>query len=365
MNNINDKIGPHPFKRMAFVIHIVTWVILLGIPLFFTGRGREAVTPESYLRSLIMIVSFMVIFYTNFLFLINKYLFTRQRTRFFITNIVLILGVMLLVHLAMHTLPAPIGIGEKTREVKDIIAFFCFNSLLYALVAALSVAIKMTDSWYKSDTQRRELEQTRTEMEIQNLKNQLNPHFLFNTLNNIYSLIAINQEQAQHTVHELSRLLRYVLYESSKSLVPLEKDMDFVRNYVELMRIRLSPDVRLDTHIAISSPGELIAPLLFISLIENAFKHGVSNGKDSFITISIVEEKGNLLCNITNSNYPKAVDKDKSGSGIGLINLKKRLVLLYPHHHILNYGVDEDHFYISLAINLNPMNNETKLCNNR
>ena len=147
-----------------------------------------------------------------------------------------------------------------------------------------------------------------------------------------------------------------MLYERSKDNVPLETDIDFIRHYIELMSIRLSKDVKVDTQIAISSPQQPIAPLMFISLIENAFKYIVSNGRDSFIQINIVEEKGNILCNITNSNYPKATDKDKSGSGIGIINLKKRLELLYPHCHILNYGIDEDHFYVSLAINLNPEN---------
>ena len=121
------------------------------------------------------------------------------------------------------------------------------------------------------------------EAELQNLKSQLNPHFLFNTLNNIYSLIAFSPEKAQEAVHDLSRLLRYVLYESSQPFVSLEKDFDFLRNYVELMRIRLPKHVELKTNIVASSPGTLIAPLLFISLVENAFKHGVSNNKPSFI----------------------------------------------------------------------------------
>ena len=356
MKNTLYKTEHHPFKRMTYVIHIGVWIILLLTPLFFTGRGSDTVTVEGYLRSLTMIISFMAVFYANYRFLIHRFLFPRKRTYFLIANMLLILGVMLVVHVIMSSLPPPPHLIEKAKMAKDAFAFYFFQSLLYALVAALSVAIKMTDGWYKSDALRRELEQTRTEMEIQNLKNQLNPHFLFNTLNNIYSLIAINQEQAQHTIHELSKLLRYVLYESSKDSVPLEKDIDFVRNYIELMRIRLSKEVKMDMHIAISSPQQPIAPLLFISLIENAFKHGVSNGRDSFIHINIVEEKGNLLCNITNSNYPKATDKDKSGSGIGIVNLKKRLELLYPHSHILNYGIDGDHFYVSLAINLNTEN---------
>ena len=214
-------------------------------------------------------------------------------------------------------------------------------------------AIKMTDGWYRVAAIQRELEKERAEAELQNLKSQLNPHFLFNTLNNIYSLIAFSPEKAQEAVHDLSRLLRYVLYESSQPFVPLEKDFDFLRNYVELMRIRLPKHVELKTNIVASSPGTLIAPLLFISLVENAFKHGVSNNKPSFIHLDIHQEGAEVVCTIVNSYFPKSPDQDKSGSGIGLVNLEKRLGLLYPGHFSFQCGREGDNYssYLSITIN--------------
>ena len=184
-------------------------------------------------------------------------------------------------------------------------------------------------------------------------ESQLNPHFLFNTLNNIYSLIAFSPEKAQEAVHDLSRLLRYVLYESSQPFVPLEKDFDFLRNYVELMRIRLPKHVELKTNIVASSPGTLIAPLLFISLVENAFKHGVSNNKPSFIHLDIHQEGAEVVCTIVNSYFPKSPDQDKSGSGIGLVNLEKRLGLLYSGHFSFQCGREGDNYssYLSITIN--------------
>lgn len=135
-------------------------------------------------------------------------------------------------------------------------------------------AIKMTGSWYQMESSRRELEKSRAEAELQNLKSQLNPHFLFNTLNNIYSLIAFSPERAQEAMHDLSRLLRYVLYDSSQPMVPLEKELDFIRNYVELMRIRLPEHVKLTTDISAATPETQVAPLLFISLIEKLSSMG-------------------------------------------------------------------------------------------
>ena len=161
------------------------------------------------------------------------------------------------------------------------------------------------------------------------------------------------RDRAQEAVHDLSRLLRYVLYESSQPFVPLEKDFDFLRNYVELMRIRLPKHVELKTNIVASSPGTLIAPLLFISLVENAFKHGVSNNKPSFIHLDIHQEGAEVVCTIVNSYFPKSPDQDKSGSGIGLVNLEKRLGLLYPGHFSFQCGREGDNYssYLSITIN--------------
>jgi len=209
--------------------------------------------------------------------------------------------------------------------------------------------LKATSSWYQMDTERKELEKQRSEAELQNLKNQLNPHFLFNTLNNIYSLIAINGEQAQESVHKLSRLLRYMLYDSAQAFVPLEKDMDFVRNYVELMRIRMPEHVEIQTEIQIAQPDVLIAPLLFISPVENAFKHGVSNSKPSFVHIEIVAAEKQIHCLIQNSYFPKD-EHDQSGSGIGLANLQKRLDLLYSGKYKLACNQDGDTYTFELTL---------------
>ena len=208
----------------------------------------------------------------------------------------------------------------------------------------------MTAGWYKVESVRQELEKSRAEAELQHLKSQLNPHFLFNTLNNIYSLIALSPEKAQESVHDLSRLLRYVLYESSQPRVPVEKEFDFIRNYIELMRIRLPHHVELQTEISDTKAATEVAPLLFISLIENAFKHGVSNSKPSFIDIHIRQENERIVCLIRNSYFPKDTKTDKSGSGIGLQNLHRRLELLYPGKFIFTNKHNNDEYVAMLEI---------------
>lgn len=138
------------------------------------------------------------------------------------------------------------------------------------------------------------------------MRNQLNPHFLLNTLNNIYALIAFDSDKAQQAVQELSKLLRYVLYDNQQNYVPLCKEVDFIRNYIELMRIRLSGNVEVITQFDIQPDSRTeIAPLIFISLIENAFKHGISPTELSFIHILISENKEEIRCEIRNSYHPK------------------------------------------------------------
>ena len=169
-------------------------------------------------------------------------------------------------------------------------------------------------------------EKSRMEAELKNLRNQLNPHFLLNTLNNIYALIAFDTDKAQEAVQELSRLLRHVLYDNQQNFVPLNKEMDFIRNYIGLMRIRLSDQVKVETTFDVHPDSRTpIAPLIFISLIENAFKHGISPTEPSYISIRFAEDEHTISCEIENTNHPKT-QADKSGA------------LTYPGHYRWQQG---------------------------
>jgi Putative regulator of cell autolysis len=220
--------------------------------------------------------------------------------------------------------------------------FFVRDILSLIFTIGLSAAIRMSARWGQAEAARREAEKSRTEAELKNLRNQLNPHFLLNTLNNIYALIAFDSDKAQQAVQELSKLLRYVLYDNQQNYVPLCKEVDFIRNYIELMRIRLSGNVEVITQFDIQPDSRTeIAPLIFISLIENAFKHGISPTELSFIHILISENKEEIRCEIRNSYHPKT-NTDKSGSGIGLEQVRKRLELSYPGRYQWDKAISPD-----------------------
>lgn len=336
-------------KALQVLIHLIVWGITFCFPLFFSSKG--GISWSWYLGYFFIPVAFMLVFYSNYFLLIEKLLFRKKMLQFIVLNIALILLVELCLDWWMdyhHTY----FMGDKSDHPRPPKSMFVVRDYtMMILVAGLSVAIKMTGNWYRMESERRELEKGRAEAELKNLKNQLNPHFLFNTLNNIYSLISFSPEKAQHAVHDLSRLLRYVLYDNNQNFVPLMKEIEFVNNYIALMKIRLPRNARLETDIFVES-NVLVAPLLFISLIENAFKHGVSPMAPSFIDIELkTAATGEVICHIENSFFPKD-RQDKSGSGIGLENLKKRLDLLYPHRHILKTEICDNRYIAELRIRI-------------
>ena len=265
-------------------------------------------------------------------------MYRRQIWKFVAYNAIFIILIGYIVHLLKLNIPEMHNDFRMPPPPKDDfnpLAILFFKDIFPLIITmGLSLAIKVTAKWYELDLQSKEADKKHTEAELQNLRQQLNPHFLFNTLNNIYSLIAISPEKAQSVVLDLSKLLRYVLYENDAEKVALSREMNFIVNYVELMRIRLTSDVEVKMKVESVTESKLeIAPMLFITLVENAFKHGVSPNNRSFINIDIhITDNKRLVCRISNSLFPKS-ETDRSGSGIGLENLRRRLGLLYPERY--------------------------------
>ncbi len=331
---------------LAIYIHILAWAIFFAFPLLMDSTS-EGIHWGKYLRHLVFLMMFFIIFYANYWVLVPKFLLKKEHSRYLIYNIILIFAVVSFLHLwYMPYLQEYIwreGRPESTHSVPPPRwAFVAKDCIVFVFMAGLGTVIRLSMQWQKAETARQEAEQNRVEAELNNLRNQLNPHFLLNTLNNIYALIAFDTDKAQQAVQDLSKLLRHVLYENRGTFVPLCKEIDFMRNYIELMRIRLVKGVNLSIDIEVAKESQTpIAPLLFISLIENAFKHGISPTEPSFISITISERDGWVECKIVNSNHPKN-RLDKSGSGIGLEQVRKRLELLYPKRYKWEKGVSEN-----------------------
>lgn len=352
MNQTRNK------NTLQFLIHFTVWGMVFGLPFLIFWKDSDFNIADKMLHHAVVVASMLLAFYLNYFLLIEKILFNRKTGRFLLYNLLLVVVTGTALHYwQVATTPPMQHMKEAQYKMPNLDTFFLIRDILtLVVVAVLSVAIKMTGKWYITEAERQEEQKERTEAELTNLRQQLNPHFLFNTLNNIYALIAISPEQAQESMLELSKLLRYVLYENSGNFVPLERELDFIHNYVELMRIRLNPDVNMEINIDVAETGKTVAPLLFITLIENAFKHGISPSQPSFIHVDIHQNDGKQLnCTIRNSYFPKS-ESDQSGSGIGLENLRRRLEILYPHKHILRTEKEGDTFVSELIIPLNQIN---------
>ena len=347
------------FRWNPVFIHILAWTIVFLFPLLFIERveSMRRIHDFSLMRFYIQPISIAIVFYINYLWLIDRVLFRKKPVQFILYNLLLIVVANVVIYLVHHMLLPnefiPRHPGPGPRPPRPVFVQWQ-DSITLALMVGLSVAIKMTQKWIVTEKERKQLEQERTEAELKNLKNQLNPHFLFNTLNNIYSLIAISPDRAQSAVLELSKMLRYVLYENAQAYVPMEKELEFNHNYIELMRLRLARHVKVEVDMPRGlCRGYQIAPLLFITLIENAFKHGTSATEPSFVTIVMREPSpGVIECRIENSCFPKD-ENDKSGSGIGLKNLSRQLELLYPGKYTLHAESDARVYRSSLTIDLN------------
>lgn len=324
----------HRYRLLEISIHVFCWILFFAFPIIMSQSESGSINWRAFSRFIIVPASLFIIFYLNYFILIQKLLFEGHKKRFFIINAIIIALLSLTIRWWNEMYVQQQDIPEIVKHIRPSRTLFFIRDIASLVFSVgLSVAIRLSIKWNETEMERREAVKSMKESELRNLRNQLNPHFLLNTLNNIYALIAIDTDKAQEAVQELSRLLRYVLYDNQSMYVPLVKEVDFIRNYIELMKIRVSGDVNVETDFKIKENSQTpVAPLIFISLIENAFKHGISPTGKSFIKIYIEENDGCIKCLISNSNYPKTVT-DKSGSGIGLEQVKRRLNLLYPDKH--------------------------------
>ena len=234
--------------------------------------------------------------------------------------------------------PPPI-VGER-----DILAV-----VVLILMLAANLGIK---SFFRSREDRKrlaELEKQNLEQQLEYLRYQINPHFFMNTLNNIHALVDIDPAKAQETILELSKMMRFVLYEGDKQGVPLSREFEFIRTYVTLMQLRYTDKVKITLDLPAEAPDKTIPPLMLISFIENAFKHGVSYQRESFIEVKVSVEEGRLCFACRNS---KADVPNEEKGGVGLANVRKRLNLLYDNDYSLRIQDTPDVYTVKLNIPL-------------
>ena len=342
-------------KNTTWILHVAVWLMLFLSPLMFSHEQTISLVRVAAFS--IFPLCMMTVFYTNYLWLVPRYYIAHEERFYWIFNMIMILVLAVLMQLWMHLLHPLFPVDGRPHPEPSFLKQLLFvarNIFNLSVVLFIATSMEISSRWHQMEDERIEMEAARKEAELANLRSQINPHFLLNTLNNIYALTAFDTEKAQKAIMELSKMLRHMLYDNQQSMVNLKEEIQFIGNYVNLMKLRLPQNVEVRFHSNYPEPCNIqVAPLIFISLVENAFKHGVSPTEKSFIDINISAEKDLLTCEIKNSNYPKT-QQDRSGHGIGLQQVERRLNLSYPQRHTWKKGITDNgkQYYSKIEIQL-------------
>ena len=339
----------HPILRI--IQHLGFWVLSFFVFLYLFKTGA---TPEKidYVYTILFQLTLLPAVYLNIELLLPK-LGNRKRILFYLFSLVILIILFAWINYNFFD-----NWSAKVFPDYFFISYFTFGEIVafFTVYIIITMLLKLSKSWFLVSALQTELlekEKQKAKVELKALKAQINPHFFFNTLNSIYSMALDKDERLPGTVLQLSDLMRYFLYGSRDNFIPLEKDLTVVKEYIALQKLRSNAQLDIETKISGEIGDQQIAPLLLITFLENAFKHGAKGStENTFIKLTINVEKDKL--NFTVENNKGYIDEVKTGdhNGLGLENVKRQLELLYPGKHLLNIKDEHDRFTVALQLSL-------------
>ena len=341
----NNKLSSDLLFRVLF--HLLFWFYWLLLPILNSVMDNDTERYDFLTKILPASLLSVPFFYLNTEILIKKFFSKNQLTRYFLSLLILFI-----VYLTAYVYVKDFVVDKFPIRVYDTrtlfpVVFIISMSTLYGVIVFMI-------NQSKKDTEEKE---ERLKSELSFLRSQISPHFIFNVLNSIVYLIRTKSEKAENVTIELSNLIRYMLYESENKQVLLEKEIEYLKNYVELQKIRFGDDVNINLKIE-GNPGSLfIEPMLLIPFVENAFKHGVGFIKNPEIDINLnVIAPNKFIFKVSNKIGPEKDEQKDSNSGIGLKNVKRRIELLYPDGNNLKVKNNESVFEVDLKLDLKDIN---------
>ena len=318
---------------MKLLTHIASWAVVFIMPaLIFISEGNQRFEEALY-RSLASLPFLMFLFYSYYYWLIDKLWFKKRYILFILVAVALILCISY----SKYELFSYFALHKNKHKMPPFHAFVYFDFLSNLLPVVFAMAIRYAQRNFSLEIAQKEAQAQKLQADLTQLRYQLQPHFFFNALNNIYSLIAFDPQKAQQSVHSLSKLMRHFMQNSDQKQISLAEEVDFLQQYISLMQLRLTDKTTVQVDFPKQVPQLTIAPLLFISLVENAFKHGVSATAATTLSFSLRVEGDTIIFRSENTKIP--TQESLYSSGIGIDNLKKRLTLLYPERH--QYTIEE------------------------
>ncbi|MDE7495645.1 MAG: histidine kinase [Muribaculaceae bacterium] len=362
-------------------------VVIISLVLFYLPSAltilREGVARQWVLISVVMSTVYTAMFCLNYFVLVPMSLKqTDGKFSYFIINTLVILVVCALVVWWLNSMddlcpPNPKKLNmpppDHPEGIMHYVKFVMRDGIMMILSAALGYAVKIGEE--RENLRRRELEISaeQRKMELTSLKAQLNPHFLFNSLNSIYALIGLDPVMAQEALHNLSRMLRFMIYDSDSVFVPLDKDAVFIGDYVRLMKLRLPASAEVSySSPEFISPTLQVAPLVFLTLVENAFKHAAPDSSgEYYIRVALsIEEGRTLRFSVINSvsapavreidSSPKSSSSIEDGKRIGLENVSRQLGLLYPGSHVFDIYEGDNYFSACIEIEMKALEDKNQ-----
>ncbi len=334
------------FVQRPWVIHGVFWSLVFMLMLMAGNDNGTSLLEIT--RIMINIAFYMLVVYINLGYLIPRFLNQKN----FMTYVLLLLAMV-----AVFT-PIKVMLLYITYEEVDPREFLVMNQhtifLLLFTIAGGSTVIKIISDWQRHQRDRKDLETQRMQSEIKFLKSQINPHFLFNTLNSLYALTLKKSDKAPEIVIKLSEMMRYMLYESNERRVPLQKEVNYIQNYLALEALRQSGHADIRFNVEGQITDQTIAPLIFIPFLENSFKHGLNHQiSDGYVHVTMKVLDNKLLLRILNSKPAQLPQpSEKTSGGIGLANVQRRLNLLYPNQYKLDIEYSDKEHIVELSLAL-------------
>lgn len=352
MSTLN-KISPNRFNQTIekvfggdFMYHAIFWIVFF---LFLMVTDQSDSLVENLLDKIINVLFYGIIVYLNIYYLFPKFMNTGKISTYLILLFSSVLMITPIKTLAFYGVKA--ADTDMTYFMEKNIKNF-FLSIFF--MACASSIYKIINDWAQQRREKVDLQRQTLKSELNFLRSQINPHFLFNTLNSLYALTLKKSDKAPEIVLRLSEMMRYMLYECNERYVPLEKEINYIENYLELEKIRHKGKCDIDFEMIGEVGKQRIAPLLFIPFIENSFKHGLNSQiVDGFVDIIMNIKDDSIHMNIKNSKSPsKPKAPSKISGGVGLVNVNRRLNLLYEDEYQLNIKDHPNEYEVNIEINL-------------
>jgi hypothetical protein len=348
-------------RKGFLLLYAAIWVLVLISPYL---RYLQDISPNGWNRMVgdwTNLSLLLMVFLVNLFILVPKFLFNNKRSQYAIIVIVMI-SVVAVVNIILHPNMGPpphpdmgnhpLYLPNPPSDIQSLLGTILNNLITALLIIGSSTALELEYKWLNEQKLRKESEKEHLKTNLALLRHQVSPHFFMNTLNNIHTLVEIDSEKAQDAIERLSTLMRYLLYDSAQNAIGLKKEIEFINSFISLMQLRHTDEVEVTVVLPEQIPDTRIPPMLFISLLENAFKHGVSYPLKSYIHFELRIDETSLNCNIRNSKHKISTNSRGEYSGIGLDNVKKSLKLLYDDNFRLDIIDKETEFEINLKIPL-------------